>query len=448
MERVIEGIDEDGIKFLQIFNFVNSHPQLKSLAEEIQEMETASNDEFTKFKLQTTRKTSESEGLKLISYLETKKSLNTILNQHKPIRIYMDGVFDIIHSGHFNAIRQSKKLGDILVVGVNSDADVLKSKGPTLMNIKERAALAYACKWVDEVVEDTPYTPTVQLLDELNIDFCAHGDDMPQNESGVGCYDEIIKAGRMKIFKRTEGISTTEIIGRLLSCTKGKKSEDLGQVMTSSEMIYHLNHPVESTFSKGPVISNFLTTSWRIAEFSNNKIPKEHDKVVYIDGAFDILHIGHIETLKKARELGDFLYVGLHDDTTVNKYRGKSYPILNLQERVFNLLALKYVDEVVIGAPWVITEDLIKSLKIDIVCQGSFHKHEEEYDDLKPNVDDPYHIPKELNIYHDIKSDFMLDNEVLITRILKNRDLYVKKYMNKSQKEIEYFQHKNYLQEI
>ncbi len=52
--------------------------------------------------------------------------------------------------------------------------------------------------------------------------------------------------------------------------------------------------------------------------FSNHKEPKTTDKVVYIDGDFDLLHNGHVETLRKAKELGDFVYVGLHDDYIVN----------------------------------------------------------------------------------------------------------------------------------
>jgi ethanolamine-phosphate cytidylyltransferase len=139
----------------------------------------------------------------------------------------MDGVFDIIHSGHFNALRQGKKLGDILVLGINSDEDVEKAKGPTLMNVHERAALVGACKWVDEVVIGTPYTPTIQLLDELNIDYCVHGDDPCFNERGEDVYSEMKKKGRYKVFKRTEGISTTEIIGRLLMLPKDNKN--LGQ---------------------------------------------------------------------------------------------------------------------------------------------------------------------------------------------------------------------------
>jgi ethanolamine-phosphate cytidylyltransferase len=375
--------------------------------------------------------------------LSNERKLTT---KHSTI-IYMDGVFDIIHSGHFNAIRQSKKLGDILIVGVNSDSDVEKSKGPTLMNIKERSALVRACKWIDEVLEDTPYTPTVKFLKDIGADFCAHGDDMPINDQGVGCYDEIKNAGMLKVFKRTEGISTTDIIGRLLTCsTSSKKYSIETNPITSRDLVKQVN---EENFQMAPIMSNFLSTSWRIAEFCNNRVPKITDRVIYIDGSFDILHIGHIETLRQAKQLGDFLYVGVHDDTTINKYRGKNYPILNLQERTFNLLALKYVDEVIIGAPWIITEDLIKSLNIDLIVQGTDNKYDEDYYKLSDNLEDPYIIPKKLGIYTEIVSSYDLTNELLVKRVLKKRDVYLNKYRKKSIKEIEYYQNKkDYLEEI
>jgi ethanolamine-phosphate cytidylyltransferase len=53
-------------------------------------------------------------------------------NERKPVRIYVDGCFDMIHSGHYNALRQAKTLGDVLVVGVISE-------------------IIRTCKWVDEV---------------------------------------------------------------------------------------------------------------------------------------------------------------------------------------------------------------------------------------------------------------------------------------------------------
>ena len=71
-----------------------------------------------------------------------------------------------MHSGHYNALRQAKKLGDILVAGVVSDENVLKNKGPPILNQKERAELVRACKWVDEVAEGVPYDPSEELLDK------------------------------------------------------------------------------------------------------------------------------------------------------------------------------------------------------------------------------------------------------------------------------------------
>ena len=62
----------------------------------------------------------------------------------------LDGCFDIMHSGHYNAIRQAKALTDILVVGVHSDEEIRKHKGPPVMNDEERLATVRACKWVDE----------------------------------------------------------------------------------------------------------------------------------------------------------------------------------------------------------------------------------------------------------------------------------------------------------
>jgi cytidyltransferase-like protein len=72
-----------------------------------------------------------------------------------PVRVYIDGGFDLLHSGHYNAIRQAKNMSDILVVGVNSDTDLMINKGPTIMNEQERAEILRHCKFVDEVVVGT-----------------------------------------------------------------------------------------------------------------------------------------------------------------------------------------------------------------------------------------------------------------------------------------------------
>jgi ethanolamine-phosphate cytidylyltransferase len=257
---------------------------------------------------------------------------------------------------------------------------------------------------------------------------------------------------RYKVFKRTEGVSTTEIIGRLLmlsrdtSFNQQKKSNALADGENANSEVLTTNNLLKKTeeelFTKGPVVSSFLTTGWRLQEFCNNRFPKDTDRVVYIDGTFDILHIGLIEALRKAKELGDYLFVGVYDDATTNKYKGKNYPILNLQERVLNLLAMKYVDDVVIGAPWIVSEDIVKSLKINMVVQGT----ELNYDDSIGI--DPYTVPKKLGIYQEIKSEYDLTNDILIQRLIDRRENYVKKYQNKSKKEKDYYKNKEYIQEL
>jgi len=264
-----------------------------------------------------------------------------------PDRIYIDGCWDIMHSGHFNAIRQAKQLGKILVVGIHNDEEIMRNKGMCVMTYQERITMVKACKWVDEVVENAPYSASEGWLDSANCRYIAHGDDVAINADGIDAYSILKNAGRFKVIKRTEGISTTMIVGKLLLMTNDNRNREA------------VPEPIIAT----NINSNFIATTRRISEFAN-KSRRPEGKVVYVDGSFDLFHIGHVETLKKAKELGDFLIVGVHDDATVNQHKGSNYPIMNLYERVLNVLAIKYVDEVVIAAPWVITEDLLKSLNI------------------------------------------------------------------------------------
>lgn len=87
--------------------------------------------------------------------------------------------------------------------------------------------------------------------------------------------------------------------------------------------------------------SQFLPTTQKIIQFSDGAVAKPGDKIVYVAGAFDLFHIGHLDFLEKAKELGDFLIVGLHTDPVVNQYKGGNYPIMNLHERVLSVLACK-----------------------------------------------------------------------------------------------------------
>ena len=363
-----------------------------------------------------------------------------------PNRIYMDGCFDLMHSGHFNALRQARKLGKVLVVGVHSDLEITRNKGPPVMNERERYAMLRACKWVDEVVEDAPYSPSIELLDSLNCLHAAHGDDLSLNEDGNDCMSILKKEGRCKIFKRTEGISTTQLVGKLLLMTRDVW-EKVESPTTSKELTLQTETFIQDSQTNQKTL---LTTSRRIAEFSNASKPKPGDKVVYIDGTFDLFHIGHLETIKKAKELGNYLIVGIHDDQTVNEHKGSNFPIMSLHDRVMCVLSMKYVDEVVMGAPWDVTQDLITGFNINIVVQGTvpkgnclnFRKGSIE------TTEDPYKTPKQLGIYREVQSTYELDTRDIVARIVENRFKYFAKYQKTSSREDKYTEERHYVQEV
>ena len=92
--------------------------------------------------------------------------------------------------------------------------------------------------------------------------------------------------------------------------------------------------------------------------------------VVWTNGAFDLLHPGHVQSLQQARALGDLLIVGLNSDRSVKAYKGPTRPILNQDERAAMLAALECVDAVVVFDEDTPVESLMK-LKPDIHCKGA-----------------------------------------------------------------------------
>ena len=92
--------------------------------------------------------------------------------------------------------------------------------------------------------------------------------------------------------------------------------------------------------------------------------------VVWTNGAFDLLHPGHVQSLQQARALGDFLIVGLNSDRSVKASKGPTRPILNQDERAAMLAALECVDAVIIFDEDTPVESLEK-LQPDIHCKGA-----------------------------------------------------------------------------
>lgn len=76
-------------------------------------------------------------------------------------------------------------------------------------------------------------------------------------------------------------------------------------------------------------------------QFSEGRQPKPNDRIIYVAGAFDLFHVGHLAFLEECSKLGDYIIVGIHPDQVVNYYKGRNYPIMTLHERVLSVLACR-----------------------------------------------------------------------------------------------------------
>ncbi|KAH8596355.1 phosphorylcholine transferase [Bisporella sp. PMI_857] len=136
----------------------------------------------------------------------------------RAVRVYADGVFDLFHLGHMRQLEQAKKaFPDVyLMVGVTGDKETHKRKGLTVLSGQERAETVRHCKWVDEVFEDCPWIVTPEFLEQHKIDYVAH-DDLPYGaDEGDDIYKPIKEAGKFLVTQRTEGVSTTGIITKIV----------------------------------------------------------------------------------------------------------------------------------------------------------------------------------------------------------------------------------------
>ena len=148
------------------------------------------------------------------------------------------------------------------------------------------------------------------IIETYNIDYIVHGDD-PCIVDGKDVYEAAQKIGKYLTIPRTEGISTTDIVGRMLLMTREhhKAAGDWGESGRLVEDVPKANEEMKS---------QFLTTSRVIRLFGAGvKAPPKDCKVVYLAGSWDMFHCGHNSILKKARQFGDYVIVGVHSDHEV-----------------------------------------------------------------------------------------------------------------------------------
>ncbi len=157
----------------------------------------------------------------IVSRKEIKNIADNLHKQNKKI-VFTNGCFDIIHRGHIEYLKEAKKLGNVLIIGLNSDDSVKRIKGKNRpINCEEdRAEILSNLKPVDFVItfqEDTPY----ELIKSIMPDILVKGGDW-KVEDIVGSEVVIKNGGEVKSIKYFQDSSTSKVIKKIIALQDSK----------------------------------------------------------------------------------------------------------------------------------------------------------------------------------------------------------------------------------
>jgi len=161
--------------------------------------------------------------------------------------VYMDGVFDLFHIGHLEAIRNAARLGDRLVVGVTGDDDATGYKRVPIVPQSERVDVIDSLQYVDKVVCPCPLVVTESFMNQRGIDLVVHGfaDDADFDKQRE-FFDIPIRLNKFRRIPYHKGLSTTERINRIQhesqrpTASDGnaeRQTEDAGSFLVAKENV-------------------------------------------------------------------------------------------------------------------------------------------------------------------------------------------------------------------
>ncbi|EGV60649.1 Nucleotidylyl transferase [Yamadazyma tenuis ATCC 10573] len=352
-------------------------------------------------------------------------------------RIWVDGCFDFTHHGHAGAMLQARQLGRELYVGVHSDEDILQNKGPVVMKLAERLTAVEGCKWATKAIPDAPYVTAPDFMDKYGCKYVVHGDDITTDANGNDCYQEMKDLDRFVVVKRTPNISTTDLVGRMLLSTKTHHLpaiKSMGHGLFSNENVAQFEKYATDQGGLHPhagVYVHLDDDPLHVLVQPAQEVNQTYQKLVYVDGGFDLFHPGHIEALRlvkqHANHVGAAVMVGIHDDKCVNDHKGLNYPIMTLFERSLCVLQCKYVDGVVLAAPYNADRQFLDRLPGSVVAvmHGPTPVDPEVYADART---DGIYQQMGSHKFDDINTQF------IVKRVLDNMEAFEERQRKKGWK--------------
>lgn len=151
---------------------------------------------------------------KLKNAIQLSRTLGAMRSKGQKI-VFTNGCFDILHPGHVSYLERASRMGDILVVGLNSDRSVraIKGKDRPINKERDRAYVLSALSFVDYVVIFSEYTPRI-LIKKLKPDVLVKGGDWKAKDIVGGDFVRS-RGGRVASIKFLKGYSTSSLIEKL-----------------------------------------------------------------------------------------------------------------------------------------------------------------------------------------------------------------------------------------